>query len=64
MNNQFIIERLKEQAEMLEDCKVICVESWTDTTKIFILSLWLDKKDDNFKKEIINMIQEYMDIVP
>ena len=67
MNNKAIINKLKEQAKALidhmdwDDEKL---RGWVDKTKIYILGLWLDKKDDNFKKEVIKMLEKYKEMVP
>ena len=54
MSNKAIINKLKEQAKDLKD-KVYTdddkLKDWVDETKIYIRGLWLDKKDDNFRKE-------------
>ena len=67
MNNEAIIRKLKEQAQNLieniytDDDKL---RNWVDKTKIYILGLWLDKKDEYFKKEVIKMLEECKGGIP
>ena len=67
MNNKAIIRKLKEQAQDLidniytDDDKL---RNWVDKTKVYILGLWLDKKDEYFKKEVIKMLEEYKGKIP
>ena len=67
MSNKAIIRKLKEQAQDLidniytDDDKL---RNWVDKTKVYILGLWLDKKDEYFKKEVIKMLEEYKGIIP
>ena len=67
MNNKAIINKLKEQAQDLldnvysDDDKL---RDWIDKTKVYILGLWLDKKDEYFKKEVIKMLEKYRNEIP
>lgn len=67
MNNKVIIRKLKEQVQDLIDNMYTDddkLRDWIDKTKIYILGLWLDKKDENFKKEVIKMLEKYRNEIP
>ena len=67
MNNKLIIDELKNQAQFLIDDRHWDgddLKDWVDKTKIYILGLWLDKRDENFKKEVIRMLEKYRDKIP
>lgn len=68
MDNKLIIDKLKKQVKILVDrvdwSDDNVPRDWVDKTKIYILGLWLDKRDDYFKKEVINMLEKYKDKIP
>lgn len=61
MTNKVITEKLKKQITILEKLKDWDYDNFTNRsnkTKIYILGLWLDKKDENLRKEVISMIEQ------
>ena len=62
MSNKEIIEKLKNQILSFKKITGLDKEKLrdlVDKTKVYIFGLWLDRKDENFRKGIIKMIEEY-----
>ena len=62
MENKEIIEKLKNQIPSFKKITGLDEEKLkdlVDKTKVYIFGLWLDRKDENFRKGVINMIEEY-----
>lgn len=63
MQNQEIIAKLKKQLPALQKIQgsedADKLKNLIDETKIYIFGLLLDKKDENLRKGVIKMIEEY-----
>ncbi len=62
MQNKEIIGKLKNQIPSFKKITGLDEEKLkdlVDETKVYILGLWLDKQDENFRKGVLNMIEDY-----
>ena len=67
MSNKAIINKLNEQIQDFKDNAYSDddkLRDWVDKTKIYILGISLDKKDESFKKEVIKMLEKYKEEIP
>ena len=67
MSNKAIINKLNEQIQDFKDNAYSDddkLRDWVYKTKIYILGISLDKKDESFKKEVIKMLEKYKEEIP
>ena len=64
MTNKLLIKKLKGQVKSLREMKGRYYWSWFDKTKVYILGLSLDKKDDPLISNVIDRLERFIIKMP